>query len=192
MRKIRYFIRLTFAFISKFKGLILIGALIGIVFFFSAQLLVNLVFSKSTEKIGITGRYNTGNLPFFILDQISDGLTKIDHDGTVLPSLAESWHSPDKGKTWVFTLRDNLHWQNGDKVTSEGIIYEYSDVKVTRPDEKTVIFELKDIFSPFPSVVSKPTFRKGLLGTGDWKVDDLTISNYFWQLYSKTYFIKQR
>lgn len=181
MRNIRYFIRLTLAFINKFKGLILVGALIGIIFFFSAQVIVNLLFSKSTEKIGITGRFNAGNLPAFILEQISDGLTKIDDDGTVLPSLAESWLSSDKGKTWVFTLKENSYWQNGGRVTSENIVYEYSDVIITRPDDKTIIFELKDIFSPFPSVVSKPTFRKGLLGTGDWTVDDITISGSYIQ-----------
>jgi len=95
--------------------------------------------------------------------------------------LAESWLTPDKGKTWVFTLREDIFWQDGEKVESSDISYEFSDVTLERPDGKTIIFKLKDSFSHFPTVVSKPVFRRGLLGTGEWEVKKVKVSGNFVQ-----------
>ncbi len=176
MKTIRYLIRFIFAFISRFKGLIFLGALFGIIIFLASRILFPLITGRDTKIIGIAGRYHTDNLPKYILDQISTGLTSTDESGAIIPALASSWESPDKGKTWVFTLNDDAFWQDGKKVDSESIIYEFTDVQIERPDEKTIIFKLQEPFSPFPAVVSRPTFTKGLLGTGKWKVDDITIA----------------
>lgn len=176
MKSFRYFVRFLSVFTRRFKGLLLIGAVLGILFFFLGRIVYPLFFGRTTEKIGITGRYHTENLPNFILEKISIGLTAIDDSGTVVPALASSWQSPDKGKTWIFTLKDDLYWQDGEKIESDSIVYEFSDVEIKKPDEKTIIFKLQEPFSPFPSVVSKPTFRKGLLGTGEWRVSDVSIA----------------
>jgi len=175
MKNIRYIIRLISAFISRFKAIFLVGILIGIAIFFSIRIVFPL-FMRKNEVIGVTGRYNTSNLPFPILDLISDGLTNIDETGSVTPSLAESWYSPDKGKTWIFTLKDNVYWQDGEKIVSDDIAYEFSDVTIEKPDDKTIAFNLEDPYSPFPSIVSKPTFKKGLLGTDNYKVKDIILS----------------
>lgn len=114
---------------------------------------------------------------------IGDGLTSINENGTVEPNLAASWESVDKGKTWAFRLKDGVVWQDGKPVVSRDVVYGFSDVAIERPDDKTIIFQLQNPFSPFPSVVARPTFRKGLLGTGQWKVTRATISgNYVQQL----------
>jgi len=115
------------------------------------------------------------------LNLIGNGLTKIKEDGTVAPDLASSWESPDGGQTWVFKLKDNIFWQDGKKVTSTSINYQFSDAQIERPDEKTLVFKLESAFAPFPYVVSKPTFSKGLLGTGEWRVTKATVSAGFIQ-----------
>lgn len=180
MLSFRYFIRLTDAFFSRFKGILFVGALLGILIFLFAQVLSPL-FLKKTERIGIPGRYRSDNLPTFILEEVSSGLTKINENGIVEPALAENWESPDKGKTWIFHLRDNIFWQDGKPVTSKAIKYEFNDVEIETPDNKTIVFKLQDPFSPFPSVVSRPTFKKGLLGTGEWKVTKLTVTGGYVQ-----------
>jgi peptide/nickel transport system substrate-binding protein len=164
------------AFLFRFKGILLISFALGILSFVILNLLGPTLFSRSTEKIGITGRYRTDNLPDFIVSKIGDGLTKLDESGVVEPSLASSWDTPDKGKTWYFHLRDDINWQDGKEVTSETIGYDFSDVEIERPDDKTVVFKLQNAFSPFPSVVSRPTFKKGLLGTGEWRVKKITVA----------------
>jgi peptide/nickel transport system substrate-binding protein len=107
---------------------------------------------------------------------VSDGLTQLDENGHVLPALSSSWETTDKGKTWIFTLKDGYFWQDGKKVTSQGINYQFSDVTVERPNDKTIIFKLQNAYSAFPSVVSKPTFKSGLLGTKEWKVSDISLN----------------
>jgi peptide/nickel transport system substrate-binding protein len=92
------------------------------------------------------------------------------------PGIAKSWESPDKGKTWIFTIKEGLRWHDGEPVDSSTVVYEFSDVSVENPSENTIMFNLQEPFTPFPLVVSKPTFKKGLLGTGLWKVDKISIS----------------
>lgn len=153
----------------------------GIAFFFLIRFIAPLLFSGKLEKIGITGNFHTDNLPTSILGLIGDGLTKVDESGNVEPVLANSWESPDKGKTWIFHLKDGLFWQDGKKVTSKSIVYEFSDVDIERPNDSTLIFKLQNPFSPFPYVVSRPTFKKGLLGTGKWRVSKISLSGSFVQ-----------
>ena len=171
---------LTFAF--KFKGLLILGLFFGILTFFAAQLITK-KYLVTSERIGLTGRFQPSTLPDFILEDIGDGLTQIDESGTTIPNLASSWETSDKGKTWVFHLKEDLFWQDGKKLTSEKIKYNFYDVEVEYSDDMTISFKLKDPFVPFPTAVTQPVFKKGLLGTGEWKVDKIIIrGEYIHQL----------
>jgi len=181
MLKLRYLFRLIIAFISRFKIIIFFGLGLGIIIFFLMKVVGSFVLSKELEIIGISGRFQRDTLPKEILNNVSDGLTDIDENGNVTPKLAKSWESPDKGKTWIFHLDDNIYWQDGKKVDSESLNYDFSDVVIEKPDSKTIIFKLKNEFSPFPTVVSAPVFKKGLLGTGNWKVTALQMSGGYIQ-----------
>ncbi len=167
------------AFISRFKVLIGASIVLGVLAFFMLKFLLPLFGDGSTLKIGITGRYSTNNLPNTILEMVGDGLTQLDRDGNVKPNLASSWETSDKGKTWTFRLKDNLKWQDGKPVTSSTISYAFSDVTVEHPDEHTIVFKLQNPYSAFPVVVSKPTFKKGLLGTGAWEVKRLSLAGTY-------------
>lgn len=57
-----------------------------------------------------------------ILRDMYEGLTAIDGTGKIVPGVAESWKQTD-AKTWVFTLRKNAKWSNGDPVTAEDFIF---------------------------------------------------------------------
>ncbi|EKE12488.1 MAG: Extracellular solute-binding protein, family 5 [uncultured bacterium] len=176
MLNLRYIFRLVGAFVSRFKVLIFVGIGFGVVFFFLLKFLIPALSFGETTRIGLTGRYTAASLPSSILNLIGNGLTKIEEDGSVAPDLASSWETTDKGKTWIFTLKDNVYWQDGDKVTSKTINYQFSDVTVERPDEKTIVFKLQNTYSAFPAVVSRPTFKSGLLGTGAWEVDKISLN----------------
>lgn len=176
MLNLRYIFRLSVAFFKRFKILILISIALGVLMFSLFKFLIpSLDFSKN-ERIGLTGRYTVSNLPTSVLDLIGDGLTKLDKDGSPVPDLASSWETTDKGKTWIFTLKDNVYWQNGEKVTSKDINYQFTDVTIERPDDKTIVFKLLNTYSAFPVVVSKPAFKSGLLGTGEWKVNKISLN----------------
>ena len=180
-RSIRYSIRLTQAFFSKFKGLILLGFLLGVVFFLVFRFIFPLFLAGKSEIIGVVGKYKVETLPTKILSQIGNGLTKVDATGAVEPDLAISWDTSDKGKTWTFKLDTSRKWQDGTAVESEDIVYNFSDADVERPDKETISFKLKSDYAPFPAVVSQPVFKQGLLGTGEWKVDKLSVSGNYVQ-----------
>jgi len=175
MLNLRYIVRLTVAFFTRFKVLILFSVSVGFAFFFILKYLIPVLSTSQVTRIGLTGRFTSSELPDSILNQIGNGLTKIDPNGNVSADLASSWETPDSGKTWIFTLASNKYWQDGKKVVSGGITYQFSDVTVEHPDDQTIIFKLQNPYSAFPSVVSRPTFRSGLLGTGEYKVTNITI-----------------
>lgn len=179
MGSLRYILRLISAFVSRFRALIFIGAAVGIAFFFALRFIFPLISTSSTTRIGLTGRFTPTSLPNSILEMVGDGLTKLNKDGTVEPDLAASWETPDNGKTWAFTLKDNLSWQDNKPVTSSTISYQFSDVTIDRPSEKTIEFKLQNPYSAFPSVVSRPVFKKGLLGTGAWEVKNLSLAGSY-------------
>ncbi len=177
--RLRYFIRLTVAFISRFKALIFIGVGFGFLIFFIITLILPNFLGTTSQKIGIAGRYTPNSLPLPILQMIGRGLTKLDKDGSFAPDLASAWETNDKGKTWVFHLKKDVYWQDGKKVTSSNINYAFSDVTVSRPDSSTIVFQLQNPYAAFPSVVSRPTFKTGLLGTGEWQVKNLSLAGTY-------------
>ncbi len=179
MHSLRYVLRLTWAFLSRFKAIILIGIVLGIFFFLLLNVLLPKLGSWKTTRTGLTGRYSLAMLPTNILEMISSGLTRIDESGNVVPDLAASWNATDNGKTWTFKLKDNLVWQDGKDLTSRDITYEFSDATIKYPDAKTIEFNLQSPYSAFPTVVARPVFRKGLLGTGSWRVKNLNLVSDF-------------
>ncbi len=58
-----------------------------------------------------------------VIDDLFEGLTRIGPDGTMLPGVATSWETSADGKTWVFHLRPEARWSNGEPLTSADFIY---------------------------------------------------------------------
>lgn len=57
-----------------------------------------------------------------ITRDLFEGLTAIDGAGKTVPGVAESWKQTEP-KTWVFKLRQNAKWSNGDNLTAEDFVY---------------------------------------------------------------------
>jgi peptide/nickel transport system substrate-binding protein len=179
MPSIRYIFRLVIAFLSRFRALIAIGIGFGVVIFLVLNFLLPKFGGWQTERIGLSGRYTSNSLPNNILEMVGDGLTTLDKNGTVIPNLASAWDTSDKGKTWVFKIKQGIKWQDGKVLTSKNVVYQFSDAVVSYPDNQTIIFTLQNAYSAFPAVVSRPVFRSGLLGTGEWKVKNLSLVGDF-------------
>ena len=177
MRKIRYWIRFLHAFLTKFKFIFLGGIIVGVLFFTVVPKITGLFlpFTRG-DSVGYVGRYSPDELPLSILVEVSSGLTRLTDKNEIAPALAESWETLEEGKVWIFRLGD-YKWQDGTGVVAKDINYSFSDVTSEIIDEKTVKFVLKDPFSPFPSVMIKPVFKKGFLGTGVWKVSKITLAS---------------
>jgi oligopeptide transport system substrate-binding protein len=57
-----------------------------------------------------------------IARDLFEGLTAIDHHGQVVAGAAESWKQTD-ATTWVFKLRKDAQWSNGQPVTADDFVY---------------------------------------------------------------------
>ena len=51
-----------------------------------------------------------------------DTLTDTDANGALQPSAADKWSTPDQGKTWVFTLKKNGKFSNGEPVLPSSFV----------------------------------------------------------------------
>lgn len=173
---IRYYVRLIQAFWRKHRRIIIISLGITLLLIFFLPKLVSFSFIRRQQKIGFVGRYNLSNLPYEITSLISYGLTIPLPDGSVEPGLAESWEVREDGKIYIFAIKDNVFWHDGSRVISKDIDYNFSDVSVSVLDNKRIRFELKEAFSPFPAVVTRPVFKNNLVGLGDYQVKSIQKS----------------
>ncbi len=60
---------------------------------------------------------------FHVIRDIFEGLTAQDENGDLIPGVATDWSSPDGNQTWVFNLRTDAKWSNGDPVTAQDFVY---------------------------------------------------------------------
>ena len=58
-----------------------------------------------------------------ILRDLFEGLTSEAPDGSVIPGTAQGWELSEDRKTYVFHLRDNARWSNGDALTADDFVY---------------------------------------------------------------------
>ncbi len=59
---------------------------------------------------------------FDVLRDLYEGLTSSTPDGEVVPAAATSWSIEDNGKRYVFRLRREARWSNGDLVTASHFV----------------------------------------------------------------------
>lgn len=105
---------------------------------------------------------------------IFDTLTKIDDQGVAQPRLAESWTHSDDYKTWTFKLRPGVTFQDGTPFNAQAVAYNYARQKdpknhcacavyvaginsVQATDDLTVVFNLRDPSTDYPSILSVPS-----------------------------------
>jgi peptide/nickel transport system substrate-binding protein len=164
MKKISFLIFLIFLFtgcsekkIIKFKNAISLSTS-------SDPKSFNPIIAKETSTTLITG---------FIFE----GLTKI--DGITLevkPLLAEKWEVDKTGKRWLFFLRKDVLWSDGEKFTANDVVFTFNEliynekiptssrdvftiegkkIKVRKIDDYKVEFILPEKFAPFLQLMTQ-------------------------------------
>lgn len=111
---------------------------------------------------------------------ISQGLVKVLDNSEIIPQIAKGWKIEEDGKRWVFDINKDIKWQNNKNISTDDLNYNFSDVEVAKT-ENTITFNLKEPYIPFIVLLENPIFKKGLLGTGEWRVDKLSLKGDFIQ-----------
>lgn len=181
----RLIIWLLKAYIKKWKKTIFLFFGLGLLFFFFLYYIFSNfsgIFPFATNRsIGILGIYSTSSLPNDILSDVSFGLTVVDQGGKVIPGAASNWSIQNEGKNYIFHIKKNLSFTDGTRLTSKEINYNFENVQVEKPDKYTIVFKLKESYSPFLVTVSKPIFknRGNFVGLGNYKVKSIDLNGDF-------------
>ncbi|MFH0863867.1 MAG: ABC transporter substrate-binding protein [Candidatus Gottesmanbacteria bacterium] len=164
---------------QKHNRLLISGFVSGFLIFLLVVKLYPLVTSDSTfpreKKIAVIGLYSPTTLPSYIQNIISQGLTSLGDDGEATSSLALNWEIRDDGKTYLFNLKNNVYWHDGAQFKASDINYNLRDVKFEAITNNLLKISLKEPFSPLPTILSRPLFKKGLIGVGPYKVNKLNL-----------------
>ncbi|WP_034946553.1 peptide ABC transporter substrate-binding protein [Erwinia oleae] len=59
-----------------------------------------------------------------VIRDLFEGLTSQDAKGNIVPGVATQWQTTDN-KTWIFTLRKDARWSNGEPVTANDFVYSW-------------------------------------------------------------------
>lgn len=103
---------------------------------------------------------------------IYEGLTRSDQYGDIVPLLAKSWTTSQDGYIYVFELRQDILWQDGEPFTADDVVYTlsllqtdqdniFSDeltqfwrtVEIEKINDYLIRFRLAQPLSSFPAVL---------------------------------------
>lgn len=151
-------------------GILLFFLLLRVYPFLQARLSLN------KKVVGLVGVYTPATLPYSLQELLSVGLTKIGPNGEAKPALATFWEVKEEEKVYLFHLRDNIFWHDGRKFTASDVNYNFKEVKIEPIDSLTLKITLAEPFSPLPVLLSRPLFKKGLVGLGPYKIASLKLN----------------
>ncbi|MDZ5473783.1 nickel ABC transporter substrate-binding protein [Bacillus sp. 31A1R] len=120
-------------------------------------------------------------------------LVKMTEDLKLEPWLAEEWKSEDNGQTWIFKIRDDITFQNGNKLDGEAVKASLErniqvseamkaslKIKSIRSEGQMVVIKTEQPLPQFPSElvhpntaiidVSESKIEQSPVGTGPFKV----------------------
>ncbi len=85
-----------------------------------------LFLANGTEPQGLDPHLTTGVPESNIVESLMEGLTSLHHDSVKpRPAAAESWTVSEDGKRYVFKLRENGKWSNGEPITAQDFVYSW-------------------------------------------------------------------
>jgi len=195
--------RITFSFVLLLLAIFVLKGLLPV---FTPKLLA--AYSELRKPTFIEGVVGSPAHPNPLVDStetqkdisrlIFRGLTKVDANGNLQPDLAESFEKVSDTE-YLFELKKNVFWHDGQKFTSEDVVYtiglaqnpnsrsplaaNFKDVKVEKLDDYRLKFKLEEAFTPFPFVTTAGIIPKHIhlekykpIGTGPFKVKQITKS----------------
>ena len=83
-----------------------------------------LVRGNGTEVASLDPHKTEGVPESHVIRDLLEGLVNQDSDGNTIPGVATSWETKDN-KTFIFHLRKDAKWSNGDPVTAEDFVYSF-------------------------------------------------------------------
>lgn len=176
MLKLRiFFIYLVKLLERESKWFIGIGLLLLLILF--ALIKLQAQFFKPTISEGLVGTYTSGNLPVIVTNLLTKRFVDVDQTGQPVGNVASSWSVDKDGTSYTFKIDPNLNWSDGTKLRAYDLDFSIPGAEMTVVDENTVSFKITDPYSPFPTLLNKPVFKKNsgekLIGLGNYSIQSV-------------------
>ncbi len=177
-------VKYIFSVLTK-KERLIISLLLGLIVASSLFLGIRSYFTHSKVYPKEGGNYTEGLIgqPTFInpvlcfneVDKdisslIFPGLLKYDSKNNLSTEIAQSYQISSDKKTYIFKLKKDIHWTDGERLTSQDIIFTinliknekihsplysiFKDIKVEAIDDYTIKFTLSKPYTPFSSLLT--------------------------------------
>lgn len=147
---------------------------------FFLQYKFGLIQNQNLLSEGLVGTYQEHDIPLEVTELLSEGLVGFDSSGRMVPKLVSGWDKNNDATEFTFKLKDHLNWSDGSAVKSSDLEFTIPNTEVSYPSEREIKFKLKDSYAPFPSLLTKPIFKKNsLIGIGPYKLINLYKSRVF-------------
>ncbi len=155
-------------------------SIIGLTLLTLIQVKFNLFYQTNSITLGFIGTYQEHDLPSQVMGLISKSLVEGDENGRAKAVLASGWETNNDATIFKFKLKDGLKWVDGSELRASDLVFDIPNVEVRVLDDKQIQFNLKESYSPFPSLLTKPLIKRGsLLGTGPYKIVKIDKSRIF-------------
>lgn len=81
---------------------------------------------KSLDKVGFNPYFIDSNSDYYIIDAIWEPLMRKNYDGEFYPNILKQLPTVSEDKTiYLFSLKENLTWEDGTKITTKDIEFTY-------------------------------------------------------------------
>ncbi len=175
-------------YIASIFALVIVGSLValGVQVYISNTITVPKKGGTYREAVVGTPRFinpvlvSTNDVDRGLTNLVYSSLMRYNEKGELVPDLAKSYEVRDEGKTYVFNLKEDLQWEDGEELTAEDVVYtinlvqdpgyasplfqSWQGVEVERKDKRTVIFRLE---APYASFIENTTI--GILPKHKWQ-----------------------
>jgi len=165
------------SFVQKHQKIILISGFIAVAIFLSIKNLIPLIPRiKPLQKIGVIGQYTFNNLPSNLSQNISRSLIKYDQSGQIEPDLAKTWEILQDETVYKVYLPTDIFWQDGTQIISSDLQFDIPDVEISYPSKNVIQFTLKESYSPFLTLLTRPVFKNQQIGAGNYSIKKIKYS----------------
>lgn len=166
--------------ILKRNKVAFVAILITIILIIFAQYKFKIFYNSNSISMGLIGTYQEHDLPIEVTRLLSTPLVESDENGKIKPKLVSGWETNNDATQFKLKLKDNLKWIDGNFIKSADLAFGIPSIEISNPDDKIIQLNLKESYSPLPSLLTKPIFKKGtLLGTGPYKITKIEKSRIF-------------
>lgn len=94
----------------------------------------SIIINNGTEVASLDPHKTEGVPESDVITNLLEGLVATDNFGHLVPGVAQAWQQQDN--IWIFTLRTDARWSNGEPVTAEDFVYSWQrlvDPKTASP-----------------------------------------------------------